>query len=197
MRKDDNLLLAAGVPVAFRDKIKFTYPTGSSYTCNPPVTDTDVDFYVLMRNFHEEAQLEYNRQIQSDFSYVLNNLRPAAPLLSNAVRLSEIRSYLVSEGWSECLSEQGRHAYANTPGHQETWEAFRRGDFNMIVVVDEDHFYRCAAATELCKAENALSKDRRIEIHTKVHINPGKHIPYPSNYATSSVVQHLRAHKLW
>ena len=49
MRKDDNLLMAAGVPVAFRDKIKLTYPTGSSYTCDPPVTDTDIDFYVLMR----------------------------------------------------------------------------------------------------------------------------------------------------
>lgn len=197
MYKDDNLLLAAGVPVAFRDRIKFTYPTGSSYTCNPPVTDTDVDFYVLMRNSLEEEQLEYQRQIQSGFTFALRAIRPAEIAPTNAVRLSEIRAYLVSEGWSECLSEQGRHAYANTPGHQETWEAFRRGDFNMIVVVDEDHFYRCSAATELCKAENALSKDRRIEIHNKVHINPGKYIPYPSNWQTATHVTQLRENKLW
>ena len=67
----------------------------------------------------------------------------------------------------------------------------------MMVVVDEEHFYRCAAATELCKAENALSKDRRLEIHTKVHINPGRYIPYPSNWQTSQHVAQLRAHKLW
>lgn len=45
--RDETLLMIAGVGPDLRGRILNTHPTGSNYTCSPPVTNTDIDFYVF------------------------------------------------------------------------------------------------------------------------------------------------------
>lgn len=190
--KDDNLLLAAGVPLAFREKIKWTYRTGSAYTCSPPVNNTDIDFYVMLS---EPVSTNPLATIFGPFTQqLLGTPWTAVPAKQ---RLSDALKELTDDGWEQCLDDGTRAAYSNAAEHGELWEAVRLGNYNMMIVVDEAHFYRCAAATELCKALNLMDKGDRITAHSKVNINPEKYIKAPSNYNIWQLVNKLKELKQW
>lgn len=160
--KNDNLLLSAGVGPALRAIIVACHPTGSSYTCNPPVTTTDIDLYAFTR---------------------LNK--------------SLVETVVVADGWESCLNEVQAQAYANTPGFNETWMAYRKGVYNLIIVYDERHYARCVAATELCKVLNLTNKDDRVRAHSLVHLDKHSELTVPADPYLRSAVNSLRRLPQW
>lgn len=120
-------------------QVKAWHRTGSSYTVYPPVTNTDVDFLILLR----EDEREYLDQF-----------------LSNAT-VEWPGGY-----WTLCSkrTEEGQAIYNEDPNYSETWYALRRGNLNLIVTIDVAWYLRAIAATELCKVLNLRSKDDRIVV---------------------------------
>lgn len=53
--RDEDLLILAGVGESLRRLITHTYRTGSNYTCNPPVENTDIDLYALVPSWQRKA----------------------------------------------------------------------------------------------------------------------------------------------
>ncbi len=161
--RDEGLLMVAGVGATLRPLFNYTHPTGSNYTCNPPVTNTDIDIYV-----HTTMSKE------------------------------DIEPVIVADGWAPCLQEERSHAYVNTPGFGKTWMAYRDGDYNLIVVFNnERHFARCVAATELCKVLNLLDKGDRVSAHALVHLDTENETVMPKNYQLRSFIRDVKATDWW
>ena len=109
-----------------KDYIRAFYPTGSNYICNPPVTDTDVDYLILAK--HKKA-LAYT-------------------LMENKFTINPIDYY-----------EQGKEVL---------FESWRRGNINLLVMTDIDHFNKWVEATILAKKLNLLDKKQRVDLFNYV-----------------------------
>lgn len=160
--RDEGLLLRAGVGATLRPLIVYTHPTGSNYTCNPPVTNTDIDFYAFT-NVGRDA----------------------------------MEQHILEDGWVSCLTEIQSQAYVNTPGFGKEWMAYRKDNYNLMIVYDTRHFARCVAATEMCKALNLMSKQDRIDAHAYVHLNKDTEFKLPKNRQLRTFIHGVRATDWW
>lgn len=109
------------------------YPTGSRYTCTPPVMDTDEDYLVLVEDFNKV----YYKLI-SPFS-----------------------------DWEDCMpqgSPEFIQAYTDERQYGISWNAFRKGQINIMITGDMHWYLASVAATELCRKLNIQSKEQRIRI---------------------------------
>ena len=103
------------------------YRTGSSYTCNPPVLTTDVDYLVLIR----EGMLD------------------------------KADAFLKEQGFDWCGVAYNVDAES---GVTYKWNAFRKGDLNLIVQASLTLYMRSVAATELARRMNLMDKQDRIAL---------------------------------
>lgn len=160
--RDEGLLLRAGVGAMLRPLIVYTHPTGSNYTCNPPVTNTDIDFYAFT-NVGRDA----------------------------------MNQHILDDGWESCVTEIQSQAYVNTPGFGKEWMAYRKDNFNLMIVYDTQHFARCVAATEMCKALNLLSKQDRVDAHSLVHLDKDLEFKLPNNRQLRTFINGVKSTDWW
>ena len=100
-----------------------SYRTGSSVICNPPVTDTDEDWALLV------------------------------------VDRKSTQATLLSEGWKVCGT-----AYEN----DGRFTAFRKGNKNIMVMDDADHYRQWVRATDAATQLNLLDKGQRVALFEAV-----------------------------
>lgn len=114
-------------------------PTGSMYTCNPPVTNTDIDYLVLTHNLDEcGCRLDkYNFDNCFEDWVSKSNTDPAK------------------------LDESG---YAVELENGARFSAWRRGNLNLIVTDDVTLYMRSVAATLLAKHLNLKHKHDRVNL---------------------------------
>lgn len=158
-RKDEDLLILAGVSASMRELIGFTYRTGSNYTVNPPVTNTDIDLYAYVN----PATISRVAGIHMTAWQLEHRVRWHKQLLA------WISQQLAADGWQPCSTEEDGHVYSNDPSYDSKWTALRKGEYNLMVVLDLNYFTCAAAATELCRTLNLSLKEERIKIHNQVH----------------------------
>lgn len=172
--KDTTLIAIAAVGEDVAGKITFTYPTGSNYTCDPPVTNTDIDFFAYMPK-----------------------VAVATAGCSDSVFWDEINRIMREDGWTECGDEGMRQEYALQEGYSDQWQAYRKGRFNVLITHDYDWFVQGAAASELCKALNLMDKDDRCSVHESTHGSMEGYIKAPTNLIAQQFVSSMQAHNWW
>ena len=97
--------------------------TGSAYTCNPPVTDTDKDFLVLIG---EGSMFTFS-------------------------------DYLEDNGWV-----YGGSSISALASDTASFNSFRRGSINLIVVANPKYYARLRIATLMAKKFNLTKKEDRV-----------------------------------
>lgn len=121
--------------------------TGSRVICNPPPTDTDEDWVVQIGHPH---------------------------------RRIIFKQFLLADGWEECVGEgytvNGEWAeldldseIPHTPAEEETgtemgFFAFRKGEYNIILIKNHYSFRLWATATALAKGFNLTEKEQRVHL---------------------------------
>lgn len=115
-------------------------PTGSRYTCFPPVENTDADFLVESINHNEASELVEELQA---LGWTLPEQRLEA--------------------------QQKIDDYGELQGASRSYPLKREGSVvNLIVTGDPDFARRWRGATEVCKRLNLMSRDDRIMIHRAI-----------------------------
>lgn len=115
-------------------------PVGSRVTCNPPPTDTDRDWLVLVPSIQPETQGD--------------------PFFGFAAELSK-------DGWT--LPEPYTPANPDKPQEGGlVFMSVRRGEDNLILTDSEEFFRRFLAATSVAKRLNLLDKADRIALFQAV-----------------------------
>jgi len=116
-------------------KTDYVVPTGSRHIESPPKLETDDDYLIYIPN-------------------VISSM-------------DTLRDSYGKDGWLDCLSEafpdwEERYKEENLP--KQSWGAFRKGEVNVVIYLD-NYTYDCSVyATDLCKRLNVKDKERRIRI---------------------------------
>lgn len=111
--------------------------TGSRVICNPPPTDTDEDWVVQISHPH---------------------------------RRIIFKQFLLADGWEECVGEgYDECSELDTPAEEETgtemgFFAFRKGEYNIILIKNHYSFRLWATATALAKGFNLIDKQQRVRL---------------------------------
>ena len=115
--------------------------TGSRVICSPPPTDTDEDWVVQISHPH---------------------------------RRIIFKQFLLADGWEECVGEGYDECSElgldiELPAGEETgtemgFFAFRKGEYNIILIKNHYSFRLWATATALAKGFNLTEKEQRVHL---------------------------------
>lgn len=130
--------------------IEAIHPTGSSFTCDPPVLDTDIDFVCKVPN------------IEEFYDYALENGWESSTELP-ARRNGPTHAGALTMAPPAIMPRPLRVPYAIGD-----FISFRRGNINLIVTQKRGFFDRYLKATMLAKEFNLLDKDHRIKLFTAI-----------------------------
>ena len=118
-----------------------TFRTGSSFTCNPPVEDTDVDYLVLTgRGKLDECGCRLDK-------YAFRNC---------------FEDWVSKQDTDPAVLDESDYAVELENGVR--FSAWRRGNLNLIVTDDVTLYMRSVAATLLAKELNLMHKHDRINL---------------------------------
>lgn len=139
-------------------------PVGSRVTCDPAPTDTDQDILVLLTKeqwpiFLEELQINHWEKCagkQDDMPPV-----PGPP--SDFPSIQEWDAAMdLYEAALDKLDSYG------DIGDGASFEAWRLGELNLILTMDEFWFDKFMEASDCCKALNVMDKQERIAIFKRI-----------------------------
>ena len=117
-----------------RDQFRHSWRTGSNYTVSPPVTDTDVDTLVLVKNLNDALNILTDDWDEAGWKLL------------------------------HCCTPEGKKNYASDTGYADWWYSLRRGNENLIVTDNQEWYFKAIAATELCRSFNLKNKEDRINV---------------------------------
>lgn len=155
--------------------------SGSSVICNPPVIDTDVDFFVLFDCKRSVDLQDGNAIIESrpirdvltqDMrdSYRFGYRAYEAITLEDCRSLDEILSRLRAHGFHMTSKVLDYNSHLN--GKNEEFEGliacFRKGRINLIILFHPEIFMRYRIATQMAKAKNITNKSERVKFFNAI-----------------------------
>ena len=117
-----------------RGQFRHSWRTGSNYTVDPPVTDTDVDTLILVKNLSDALTILTDDWDEAGWELL------------------------------HCCTPEGKKNYESDTGYADWWYSLRRGNENLIVTDNQAWYFRAIAATELCRAFNLKNKEDRINV---------------------------------
>lgn len=136
-------------------------PTGSSYTCEPPVEDTDIDFIAYVPNLSEF------RPVAEDLGWLCSSPREdtntAYPVVQCDCCNHEEEPESPSIG---SLLHDINTAVQQVDTYPKTGDflSFRYDNLNLIVTDSTDYYDKYVLATELAKRFNLLNKKDRCDL---------------------------------
>lgn len=114
---------------------KCVYPTGSRHIETPAKMGTDDDYLI----------------------YIPNSM----------TNMDVYRDSLVKDGWIDCLDQaqpDWEEKYKEENVDRGQWGAFRKGEVNIVVYLNEFLYEASKHATSLCQKLNVKDKEKRIRI---------------------------------
>lgn len=155
------------LPNYLEDLCETWEPVGSRVTCNPPPMDTDQDILVLLTKeqwpvFLEELELNKWEKCVGE----VKEWTPA-PLVTNYAT-TELW-YIAYQAWCELREglAEAEKSYGDI-GDGASFEAWRLGELNLILTMDEFWYDKFMEASDCCKALNVMDKQERIDIFNKI-----------------------------
>ena len=162
------------LPPLFDDVLE----SGSSVICNPPVLDTDIDFFVLFDCHRARHGGTFGGHTLED---VLK--RPDGKYLSSTVIRSNVSSIfyeglsldavdellcildrLMSHGFRVTSKIYSTHISGGSFSEfEDKMLTLRKGRINLIILFHKDIFMRYRLATQMAKARNITNKEDRIK----------------------------------
>ena len=155
--------------------------SGSSVICNPPVIDTDVDFFVLFDCKRSVGLQDGNAIIESMSirDVLTHNMRDSyrfgfrvyeALALEDCRDLDEILSRLRAHGFHMTSKVLGYNSHLNvkTEEFEDLIACFRKGRINLIILFHPEIFMRYRIATQMAKAKNITNKSERVKFFNAI-----------------------------
>lgn len=155
--------------------------SGSSVICNPPVVDTDVDFFVLFDckkrvGLQDGSATKESRSIHDVLAHDVRDSHFFGFLAYEAITLEDCRSL------DEILSRLRAHGFRMTSkvldynshlnGKNEEFEqliaCFRKDRINLIILFHPEIFMRYRIATQMAKARNITDKSERVKFFNAI-----------------------------
>lgn len=137
------------LPASVKKLISRIEKVGSTVTCHPPPTDTDIDYLVYVENDCLDALLDdVKTEKEIDIINILRN-----------------------DGWE--LAGSLMYEYTNQTAEGHTFYSLRKDKYNIILTPEYEMFRKFLAATSVAKKFNLLDKrDRVILFQAVLYGNP-------------------------